>query len=59
MINGKQAINMPKKGENILKFNNFGKQQPVSYVSYADFKAITEKVQGCRLNDNKSCLSDS
>ena len=24
-INGKQAINMPKEGENILKFNNFHK----------------------------------
>ena len=25
-INGKQAINMPKEGENILRFNNFHKQ---------------------------------
>ena len=25
-INGSQAINMPKQGENILKFNNFHKQ---------------------------------
>ena len=28
-INGAQAINMPKQGENILKFNNFHKQLPV------------------------------
>ena len=28
-INGNQAINMPKKGENVLKFNNFHKQLPV------------------------------
>ena len=53
-INGKQAINMPKKGENILKFNNFHKQLPVPFIIYADFEAITKKVQGCRPNDNKS-----
>ena len=54
IISGKQAINMPKKGENILKFNNFHKQLPVPYVIYANFEAITKKVQGCRPNDNKS-----
>ena len=53
-INGKRAINMPEKGENILKFNNFHKQLPVPFVIYADFEAITKKVQGCRPNDNKS-----
>ena len=42
-INGKQAINMPKEGENILKFNNFHKQQVVPYVIYADFEAITKR----------------
>ena len=31
-INGAQAINMPKQGENILKFNNFHKQLPVPFV---------------------------
>ena len=47
-INGKQTINMPKKGENILKFNNFHKQLPVPFVIYADFEAIKKKVQDCR-----------
>ena len=47
-INGKQAINMPKKGENILKFNNFHKQLPVPFVIYADFETITKKVQSCK-----------
>ena len=46
-INGAQAINMPKQGENILKFNNFHKLLPVPFVIYADFEAITKKVQGC------------
>ena len=53
-INSKQAINMPNKGENIPKFNNFHKQLPVPFVIYADFEAITKKVQGCRPNNNKS-----
>ena len=30
-INGNQAINVPKKGENILRFNNFHKQLPVPF----------------------------
>ena len=43
IINGKQAINMPKKGENVQKFNNFHKQLPVPFVIYADFEAITKR----------------
>ena len=42
-INGKQVINMPKKCENILKLNNFHKQQAVPFVTYADFEAITKR----------------
>ena len=44
-INGAQAINMPKQGENILKFNNFHKQLPVPFVIHADFEVITKKVK--------------
>ena len=40
-----------KKGENILKFNNFHKQLSVPFVIYADFEAITKKVQGCKQSD--------
>ena len=43
-VNGTQAINMPTKDNNILKFNNFHKQQPVPFVIYADFEAITERI---------------
>ena len=50
-INGVQAINMPKQGENILKFNNFHKQLPVPFVVYADFEAITKKVQSCEQSE--------
>ena len=51
MNNGNQAINMPKRGENILKFNNFHKQLPVPFVIYADFEAITKKVQSCKQSE--------
>ena len=43
IINGNQAINMPKQGENILRFNNFHKQLPVAFGIYADFEAITKR----------------
>ena len=50
-INGNQAINMPKQGENILRFNNFHKQLSFPFVIYADFEAITKKVQGCKQSE--------
>ena len=50
-INGSQTINMPQQGENILRFNNFHKQLPVPFVIYADFEAITKKVQGCKQSE--------
>ena len=50
-INGAQAINMPKQGENIPKFNNFHKQLQVPFIIYADFEAITKKVQGCKQSE--------
>ena len=53
-INGKQAIKMPEKDNSILKYNNFHKQLPVPFVIYADFEAITKKVQGCIPNDDNS-----
>ena len=53
-LNGEQAIKMPNKDNNILKFNNFHKQQPVPFVIYADFEAITEKISGCQPTDSKS-----
>ena len=53
-VNGKQAVKMPDKNNNTLKYNNFHKQQPVPFVIYADFEAITEKISGCQPNNNKS-----
>ena len=45
---------MPDKDNNILKFNNFHKQLNVPFVMYADFEAITEKVQTVKPDNNKS-----
>ena len=53
-LNGEQAVKMPDKDNNILKYNNFHKQQPIPFVIYADFEAITEKISGCQPNNNKS-----
>ena len=53
-VNGTQAVKMPDMDNNTLKFNNFHKQQPVPFVIYADFEAITEKISGCQPNNNKS-----
>ena len=53
-VNGMQAIKMPNKNNNILKFNNFHKQQKVPFVIYADFEAITEKIQGCQPSNDSS-----
>ena len=53
-VNGTQAIKMPTKNDDILKFNNFHKQLPVPFVIYADFEAITEKIHGCQPDNDKS-----
>ena len=53
-VNGTQAIKMPEKNNNILRFENHHKQQAVPFVIYADFEAITEKISSCKPNNNKS-----
>ena len=40
-------MKLPEKGSNVLKYENFHKQQPAPFVIYADFEALTEKVHGC------------
>ena len=53
-VNGAQAVEMPSKDNNILKFINHKNQQQVPFVIYADFEAITQKIQGCQPNNDKS-----
>ena len=52
-INGKQAVKMPEKGSKV-KFTNFHNQLPVLFVINADFEALTEKIQACKPNNDKS-----
>ena len=52
-INGKQAIELPEMGS-FVKFTNFHRQLPVPFVIYADFEALTEKLNSCQLKDDKS-----
>lgn len=54
VINGEQSIRMPEKGKNILESQNYHKHMPVPFVIYADFGAITEKIQMGQHDTNQS-----
>ena len=53
-VNGTQAIKMPDKNNNILRFENFHKQQALPFVIYSDIETLTKKISGCKPNDDKS-----
>ena len=53
VINGQHAIKMPEKVGKIM-FQNRQTQLPIPFVIYADFGAITEKVHGCKPNNDES-----
>ena len=53
LINGTQAIKMPEAGSKIY-FQNQKKMLPVPFAIYADFEAITEKIDSCQPSDCKS-----
>ena len=55
-INGTQAIKMPEAGSKIY-FKNHQKMLPVPFAIYADFEAITEKIDNCLPPDDKSYTS--
>ena len=46
-------IEVPKQGETI-SFKNFKKSMRVPFVIYADFEAVTEKIDAATLNPEKS-----
>ena len=52
-INGTQAIEMPAEGSKIY-FKNHHKMLPVPFVIYADFEAITGKIDTCQPSNQKS-----
>jgi len=50
-LNGTQAIDLPAPGSKIY-FKNHYKMQPVPFVIYADFEALTEKINTCQPSPN-------
>ena len=52
-LNGTQKIDMPKPGSKVF-FKNYHRIQPVPFVIYADFEALTKKIDTCHQNNNKS-----
>ena len=53
IINGIQRIEMPQPGSKVF-FYQHQKQLPVPFVVYADFEAITEKIDSCSPPQHKS-----
>jgi len=53
LINGTEAITMPAEGSKIY-FKNHHKMQPLPFIIYADFEAITEKIDTCQPPNEKS-----
>ena len=53
IINGTQRIEMPQPGSKVF-FYGHQKQLPVPFVVYADFEAITEKIDSCSPPQHKS-----
>ncbi|KAK3784623.1 hypothetical protein RRG08_003431 [Elysia crispata] len=47
-------VEMPPEGKNKLTFQNHHKQLPAPYIVYADFEALTTKVEGPELDPTKS-----
>ena len=45
---------MPEEGKNKLASQNHHKQLPAPYIIYADFEALTTKVEGPELDPTKS-----
>ncbi|KAK3772394.1 hypothetical protein RRG08_031418 [Elysia crispata] len=47
-------VEMPQEGKNKLTLQNHHKQLPAPYIIYADFEALTTKVEGPELDPTKS-----
>ena len=47
-------VEMPEEGKTKLAFQNHHKQLPAPYIIYADFEALTTKVEGPELDPTKS-----
>ena len=56
LLNENQVIRMPEEGSKIY-FKNHKKMLPAPFVIYADFEAVTEKIESCIPSDQKSYTS--
>ena len=45
---------MPEEGKNKIAFQNHHKRLPIPFIIYADFEALTTKVEGPKLDPAKS-----
>ena len=52
-LNGTQKIELPAPGSKIY-FKNYHRIQPVLFVVYADFEALTKKIDTCHQSNDKS-----
>ena len=53
IINGTQRIEMPQPGSKV-QFHNYQNRLPVPFVIYADFEALTRKIDSCSPQGDKS-----
>ena len=53
-INGKQSVKTPEKGDDIIKFKSYHRKLEVPFVKYADFEAITKKIEKCNKSVEES-----
>ena len=58
IVNDKQVVNMPNKGEKV-QFENYHKQLEVPFVIYADSEAIVEKIHGLKNNPDTTSYTDA
>ena len=52
-------VEMPKKGENALFFENYQNQMKKPWVIYADFESIVEKIHGCTPDPGQSNTTET
>ena len=53
IINGTQRIEMPQPGSKVF-FHNYQNQLPAPFTIYADFEALTRKIDSCSPRGDKS-----
>ena len=59
-VKGRPArVEMPKKGENSLFFENYQNQMKKPWVIYADFESIVEKIHGCTPDPGQSSTTET